>query len=785
MSSTSPAVIGAVLYIIAMAFFLGAFGLRKIKITRVVNPPWYKTAWARVSATAIVAVAGVSIITWQSGAIQEFQKRQAEFHQHATTGGATRGRSAGNPSLTHGRGQPIQASVMPGMTAPTFAGTTTAAFSQAQTSAAKPIELSMDRLEALLKQDPTPVTFVVFVNGTNRLNVTLSVDSHLQFAAGADNTTVQATVTYPDAVRHEVVELIRQSKVPYSAIDAAAQPTAPPVVQVLAPPADGSFSTKDYIFFGFMALMVGVLVFQMMGQRKALKGTAKSQQGLTNSPAKKVLPERITDASFKKVAGCDEAIHSLQEIAEWLADPSAFVKHGAKVPHGALLEGPPGTGKTLLARTLAAESKALFYAVAGSDFVEMFVGRGAGRVRSMFADIRADMKREKKSAILFIDEIDSVGRKRNGGLGGNDERDQTLNQLLVEMDGFQPEEGLLVIAATNMPDILDEALTRPGRFGDCRIKVDLPNVTGRIAIFKIHLADKPSGNLIDPEVPASLTPGFSGASIAAACNRAAILATRRYKKLSLMDKLKGLAHLRSAEPITIDDLAEGIKFVQMGDVRTGLAKAMTLSEKKNTAYHEGGHAIVTKELGQSKVGQITILPRMNTLGLVQTADEGKVSHSQEWLEARIAVMMAGRVAQEIFLDTVDTGAQNDFFQATVLAKRMLCQWGMSEKIGHISVHIDEHGNLPAYLAPELANSIEAQTKTIVETHYKRAYDILTARKAEMERLVAVLLVKETIMGKEFDDVWEGRVDPAVLAAAENLSREADTAIGASVQAVSN
>ncbi|MFZ1990638.1 MAG: ATP-dependent zinc metalloprotease FtsH, partial [Alphaproteobacteria bacterium] len=406
-------------------------------------------------------------------------------------------------------------------------------------------------------------------------------------------------------------------------------------------------------------LLIIAFLFLIMRQMQGGGGRA---MGFGKSRAK-LLTEKHGRVTFEDVAGVDEAKEELQEIVDFLRDPQKFQRLGGRIPKGALLVGPPGTGKTLLARAIAGEAGVPFYTISGSDFVEMFVGVGASRVRDMFVDAK-----KNAPCIVFIDEIDAVGRHRGAGLGGgNDEREQTLNQLLVEMDGFEANEGVIIIAATNRPDVLDPALLRPGRF-DRQVVVGLPDIVGREKILKVHMRKVPIAPDVSPRVLARGTPGFSGADLSNLVNEAALLAARRNKRL-----------------VTMRELEDAKDKVMMGAERRSMV--MTEEEKKLTAYHEGGHALVSLHMeGHDPLHKVTIIPRGRALGVTMSLPErDRYGYSKKWLEQRLCVLFGGRIAEELIFgaENVTTGASDDIRQATNLARRMVTEWGMSDKLGRL------------------------------------------------------------------------------------------------------
>ncbi|HXC92841.1 MAG TPA: ATP-dependent zinc metalloprotease FtsH, partial [Geobacteraceae bacterium] len=447
---------------------------------------------------------------------------------------------------------------------------------------------------------------------------------------------------------------------------------------------------------------------------------------------------------FEDVAGIEEAKEELEEIIQFLKDPKKFTRLGGRIPKGVLLMGPPGTGKTLLARAIAGEAGVPFFSISGSDFVEMFVGVGASRVRDLFVQ-------GKKSApcIIFIDEIDAVGRHRGAGLGGgHDEREQTLNQLLVEMDGFESNEGVILIAATNRPDVLDPALLRPGRF-DRQVVVPRPDVKGREMILKVHAKKVPLAADVNLELMARGTPGFSGADLSNAVNEAALLAARRNKE--------------KVEMIDFDDAKDK---VLMGVERRSMV--ISEEEKNSTAYHEAGHTLVAKLLpGTDPIHKVSIIPRGRALGVtMQLPIEDKHSYTKESLLDRIAVLMGGRAAEEIIFSTMTTGAGNDIERATEMARKMVCEWGMSEKLGPVSFgkkdeqiflgrEMAMHKNFSEATAVEIDNEI----RRIVDQNYARVKALLTDNVEILHRISRALVEKENLTGAEVEEIMKNEPAP--------------------------
>jgi len=484
-----------------------------------------------------------------------------------------------------------------------------------------------------------------------------------------------------------------------------------------------------------MLLLIGVWIFfmrQMQGGRGGALGFGKSKAKLLSEAGGKI--------TFNDVAGIDEAKEEVEEIVEFLRDPSKFRRLGGKIPKGALLIGPPGTGKTLLARAIAGEASVPFFTISGSDFVEMFVGVGASRVRDM-------MEQGKKNApcIIFIDEIDAVGRSR-----GNDEREQTLNQLLVEMDGFDTNEGVIIIAATNRPDVLDPALIRPGRF-DRQIVIPNPDIIGREAILKIHMKKINTGPDVKLRIIARGTPGFSGADLANLANESALLAARKNKRI-----------------VTMEDIEEAKDKVMMGAERRSMV--MTEDDKKLTAYHEGGHAIVTlNEKASDPIHKATIIPRGRALGVVWTLPErDKYSHTREYLEANISKAMGGRVAEEMIFGhaKVTSGASSDIQMATKLAKDMVTRYGMSNELGPLTygenedeVFLGRSITRQQHMSEDTAKKVDAEVKKIVDAGYQKAKKIIEEKLDDLHKLAKALLQYETLSGEEIKDLIFKNIQP--------------------------
>jgi cell division protease FtsH len=512
-----------------------------------------------------------------------------------------------------------------------------------------------------------------------------------------------------------------------------------------------------------MLLLIGVWIF-FMRQMQGGKGGA---MGFGRSKAK-LLTEAHGRVTFQDVAGVEEAKEELEEIVHFLKDPRKFQKLGGRIPKGALLVGPPGTGKTLLARAIAGEANVPFFTISGSDFVEMFVGVGASRVRDMF-------EQAKKSApcIIFIDEIDAVGRSRGAGLGGgNDEREQTLNQLLVEMDGFETNEGVILIAATNRPDVLDPALLRPGRF-DRQVVVSNPDIIGREAILKVHLKKITTGPDVNPKVIARGTPGFSGADLANIVNESALLAARKNKRI-----------------VTMSDLEEAKDKVMMGAERRSMV--MTEEEKTLTAYHEGGHAVVALyEPTSDPIHKATIIPRGRALGMVMRLPErDQLSITREKMFGNISVAMGGRIAEEMIFgyDNVTSGASSDIEMVTKMAKNMVTRYGMSDQLGPIAYQENEEEvflgrsvSRTQNVSEETAKKIDSEVKKIVEAGYARAKKILAEKVDELHKVSKALLTYETLSGEEIKKIVFENVYPKRLSGKEEAStikKKLGSALGA-------
>jgi len=531
-------------------------------------------------------------------------------------------------------------------------------------------------------------------------------------------------------------------------------------VNITAAPQDNQMPSLWGILLSWfpMLLLIGVWVFFM----RQMQG-GKGAMGFGKSKAK-LLSEARGKVTFNDVAGIDEAKEEVEEIVEFLRDPRKFRRLGGKIPKGALLIGPTGTGKTLLAKAIAGEASVPFFSISGSDFVEMFVGVGASRVRDMF-----EQGKKNAPCIIFIDEIDAVGRSRGAGLGGgNDEREQTLNQLLVEMDGFETNEGVILIAATNRPDVLDPALIRPGRF-DRQVVVPNPDIVGREAILKIHIKKIHTGPDVKLRTIARGTPGFSGADLANLCNESALLAARKNKKV-----------------VTMEDIEEAKDKVMMGAERRSMV--MTEDDKKLTAYHEGGHALVAiNEKASDPIHKATIIPRGKALGVVWTLPErDKYSHTREYLEANISKAMGGRVAEELIFghDKVTSGASSDIQMATKLAKDMVTRFGMSKELGPLTygenedeVFLGRSITRHQHMSEETANKVDIEIKKIVDAGYQRAKKIITEKIDDLHKIAKALLLYETLSGEEIKDLILKNTQPTRKKEEDDETKEQSSALG--------
>ncbi|AVY93409.1 MULTISPECIES: ATP-dependent zinc metalloprotease FtsH [Microvirgula] len=503
------------------------------------------------------------------------------------------------------------------------------------------------------------------------------------------------------------------------------------------PDEEPSMLMNIFISWFPMLLLIGVWVFFMRQMQGGGRGGAFS----FGKSRAKMLDQDTNTITFADVAGCDEAKEEVKEIVDYLRDPSRYQSLGGRVPRGILLAGSPGTGKTLLAKAIAGEAKVPFFSISGSDFVEMFVGVGAARVRDMFENAK-----KNSPCIIFIDEIDAVGRQRGAGLGGgNDEREQTLNQLLVEMDGFDTNSTVIVIAATNRPDVLDPALQRPGRF-DRQVVVPLPDIRGREQILNVHMRKVPIANDVAPDIIARGTPGFSGADLANLVNEAALFAARRNKRL-----------------VDMEDFESAKDKIMMGAERRSMV--MTDEEKKNTAYHESGHAVVAKLLPKSDpVHKVTIIPRGRALGVtMQLPEQDRFAYDRGYLMDRIAILFGGRIAEELFMNQMTTGASNDFERATQMARDMVTRYGMSDALGPM-VYGDNEGEVflgrsvttHKNMSEDTMRKVDQEIRRIIDEQYALARRLLDENRDKVEAMTAALLEWETIDAEQINDIMDGK-----------------------------
>ena len=500
---------------------------------------------------------------------------------------------------------------------------------------------------------------------------------------------------------------------------------------------EGSLLGSLLISWGPMLLLIAVWVYFMRQMQGGGKGGAFS---FGKSKAR-MLDENNNSVTFADVAGCDEAKEEVKEVVDFLKDPQKFQKLGGRIPRGLLLVGPPGTGKTLLAKSIAGEAKVPFFSISGSDFVEMFVGVGAARVRDMFENAK-----KNAPCIIFIDEIDAVGRQRGAGLGGgNDEREQTLNQMLVEMDGFETNLGVIVVAATNRPDILDAALLRPGRF-DRQVYVSLPDIRGREQILNVHMRKIPVGPDVNAAVIARGTPGMSGADLANLCNEAALMAARR-----------------SARLVEMQDFEKAKDKILMGPERKSMV--MPEEERRNTAYHESGHALIGRLLPKcDPVHKVTIIPRGRALGVTMSLPEqDRYSYDREYMLNQISMLFGGRIAEEVFMHQMTTGASNDFERATNLARDMVMKYGMSERLGPM-VYAENEGEVflgrsvtkTTHMSEETMRKVDEEVRRIIDEQYDLARRLIEEHSDKMHAMAKALLEWETIDSEQLDAIMEGR-----------------------------
>ena len=540
-------------------------------------------------------------------------------------------------------------------------------------------------------------------------------------------------------------------------------------VQVEAKPEEEqSFLMSIFVSWFPMLLLIGVWVFFMRQMQGGGKGGAFS---FGKSKAR-LLDESTNSITFADVAGCDEAKEEVSELVDFLRDPTKFQKLGGRIPKGVLLVGNPGTGKTLLAKAIAGEAKVPFFSISGSDFVEMFVGVGAARVRDMFENAK-----KHAPCIIFIDELDAVGRQRGAGLGGgNDEREQTLNQMLVEMDGFEGSTGIIVIAATNRPDVLDPALMRPGRF-DRQVVVPLPDIRGREQILIVHMRKVPLSPDVKADILARGTPGMSGADLANLVNEAALFAARASKRL-----------------VDMEDFEKAKDKILMGAERRSMV--MNDEEKRNTAYHESGHAVVAKLVPKSDpVHKVTIIPRGRALGLtMQLPEEDRYAYDRVFLMGRIAVLFGGRIAEELFMNQMTTGASNDFERATQMARDMVTRYGMSDALGPMvygenegEVFLGRSVTTHKNMSETTMQQVDAEIRRIIDEQYALARKLLEENRDKVEAMTAALLELETIDADQINDIMEGKPPrppkaPQVSAASSTDTPPPDAALSATAPA---
>lgn len=504
------------------------------------------------------------------------------------------------------------------------------------------------------------------------------------------------------------------------------------------PEEEQSFLMNIFVSWFPMLLLIGVWIFFMRGMQGGGKGGGLFSFGKSKARMLDETKERVT---FVDVAGCDEAKEEVSEIVDFLRDPTKFQNLGGRIPRGVLLLGSPGTGKTLLAKAIAGEANVPFFSISGSDFVEMFVGVGAARVRDMF-----EQAKKQSPCIVFIDEIDAVGRQRGAGLGGgNDEREQTLNALLVEMDGFEGASGVIVIAATNRPDVLDAALLRPGRF-DRQVVVPLPDIRGREQILMVHMRKVPVAPDVKADILARGTPGMSGADLANLVNEAALFAARRGKRF-----------------VEMDDFEAAKDKIMMGAERRSVV--MPEEERRNTAYHESGHAVVAKLLPKTDpVHKVTIIPRGRALGLtMQLPAEDRFSMDKNRILDTLAVLFGGRIAEEIFMNQMTTGASNDFERATEMARRMVTQWGMSEALGTMvygenegEVFLGRSVTTHKNVSEATMQKVDEEIRRIIDQQYALARGLLESNRDKVEAMASALLEYETLDAEQLDDIMEGK-----------------------------
>ncbi len=581
------------------------------------------------------------------------------------------------------------------------------------------------------KSGPTTKGFSDLVNQINSGNVTeLQITENVAVASLKDGTIIKSEIPSLGALYEHAGDQIKKQVSDHTLTYTAPQPNVPPWWLSMLPS---------------IILMVVIIVFWVYFFRQSQGGGAGGRGAMSFGKSKaKVSVNEKDPVTFRDVAGADVEKAELAEVVEFLKDPMRFEQLGAKIPRGVLLVGPPGTGKTLLAKAVAGEAGVPFFSISGSDFVEMFVGVGASRVRDLF-----EQAKKAAPSIVFIDEIDAVGRQRGAGLGGgHDEREQTLNQLLVEMDGFSANQGVIVIAATNRPDILDSALLRPGRF-DRQVMVDYPDIQGREAILRVHARKKPLGKDVNLATIAKTTAGFTGADLANLLNESALLAARKHKS-----------------EINMPEIEDAMIKVMVGTEKK--TRSMGEKEKRLTAYHEAGHAIVTKLTpGQDPVHQISIIPRGRAGGYTMSLpNEDKYYQTKNDMLGEIVVLLGGRVAEKLVLDDISTGASNDIERASKIARQMVTKFGMSEKIGPISfgsehdeVFIGRDFMQTRNVSEHVAAEIDDEIMTIIDNSYTKCTELLNSNMDKLERVAQALMEREKISGEEFELLFNGNELP--------------------------
>jgi cell division protease FtsH len=590
------------------------------------------------------------------------------------------------------------------------------------------------------------ILFTVFKQFENRVNPAGPQVLYSQFIEDVRGGKIKKVEIQRSPGKPSVIAVMPKDGVRYSLVDPGDYQLVNDLVKYgvefnAAQPEEGSFLLSILINWAPMLLFIGVWIYFMRQMQGGGKGGAFS---FGKSKARMV-DENNNTVTFADVAGCDEAKEEVKEVVDFLKDPGRFQKLGGRIPRGLLLVGPPGTGKTLLAKSIAGEAKVPFFSISGSDFVEMFVGVGASRVRDMFENAK-----KNAPCIIFIDEIDAVGRQRGAGMGGgNDEREQTLNQMLVEMDGFETNLGVIVVAATNRPDILDAALLRPGRF-DRQVYVTLPDIRGREQILNVHMRKIPMGQDVSPSVIARGTPGMSGADLANLCNEAALMAARR-----------------NARVVEMTDFEKAKDKIYMGPERK--SAILDPEDLKNTAYHEAGHAIVMLNLPKhDPLHKITVMPRGRTLGAAfYLPEKDRHTRDKEYMLANMASLFGGRIGEEIFMNQMTTGASNDFERATALARDMVMRYGMSELMGPM-VYSDNEGEVflgrsvtkTTNISEATMQKVDSEIRRIIDEQYAIARKIIVENSDKVHAIAKALLQWETIDREQIDAIMAGRVPTA-------------------------